>query len=248
MKKYIAPLLETTRGVFLLSSGLFVVGFILAAIMHGAMPTDMSTKALLGCITVALSTAGLGHFVFDALWGKSRPHIYSWLIWTVVNAIVWLNQWSHNAGPGAWSTFMMMVLSGVIFVIALWQWRMGTADHRLTTMDQWCLGGAVVSIAFLITFETGPISILAATMTDGLAYLSTYRKIWSHPQSEPASNYALNTVRQGIVILAIGSYNFVTLVFPVSLIFLNLVTVAMIYVRIRQLAEKRAVVSSPAEA
>ncbi|HSX28769.1 MAG TPA: hypothetical protein VLF60_04960 [Candidatus Saccharimonadales bacterium] len=236
MKKYIAPLLGTARGVWILSIGLFIIGFVLAAGVSSTTPTAFTAKVLVGWVTVGLSTAGLGHFALDALWGKSRPHLYSWLIWSIMNAIVWLNQWSHAAGPGAWSTFMMMVLSAVIFVIALWQWRTGTADHKLTTMDQWCFGGAIASIVILVLYSTGPISILAATITDGLAFASTYRKIWSHPSSEPASNYTLNTIRQSLVIAAIGSYNFVTLAFPVSLIFLNVITVVLIYLCVRQLA------------
>lgn len=229
------PLLTTKRGKLLLSVRLFIIGFLLAALFHGLSPETFTPKVFVGCITVALSVCGLGHFALDSWWGKSRPHVYSWLIWTIVNAVVWVNQWSHGAGPGAWSTFMMMVLSGIIFLISVYQWKTGRADHKLTTMDQWCFGGAIVSIIFLIIFNTGPLSILAGTITDALAYASTLRKIWSHPQTEPASNYALNTVRQGIVIIAISSYNFVTLIFPVSLIFLNLITVALIVIRTRQL-------------
>ena len=211
------------------------MGFLLAALFHGFSPETFTPKVFVGCITVALSVCGLGHFALDALWGKSRPHVYSWLIWTIVNAVVWFNQLTHGAGPGAWSTLMMMILSGIIFVISVHQWKTGRADHKLTTMDQWCFGGAIVSIIFLIIYNTGPLSILAATITDGLAYASTLRKIWSHPQSEPASNYSLNTIRQAIVITAIGSYNFVTLIFPLSLIFLNLITVTLIFIRTRQL-------------
>jgi hypothetical protein len=103
-------------------------------------------------------------------------------------------------------------------------------------IDQWCLGGAVVSVVLLVLFKSGPISIIAATATDVFAFGPTLKKVWRHPRTEPASNYTLNTIRQTIVVGAIGSYNFVTLIFPVTLIFFNGLTVVTILWRRRQLA------------
>jgi Flp pilus assembly protein protease CpaA len=232
----IQHLLNHPRGKLFLSVILFVLGFIGAALLNSVSLHNLQPKDLIGCLTVALSVCGLGHFIFDALWGKSRPHIYSWLIWTIVNSIAWYNQWTHNAGPGAWSTLMMTVLSGIIFGIALYQHFAKQSEHQLTTMDQWCLGGAIISIVFLIIFKAGPISIIAATATDVFAFAPTLKKVWRHPQSEPASNYTLNTIRQSIVISAIGSYNFVTVVFPVTLIFFNGLTVATILLQRKKVA------------
>jgi hypothetical protein len=238
MALYMQRLLKHSRGKLTISVALFLLGFVLAASFNSMQV--LGAKTFIGCVTVALSVTGLGHFVLDALWGTSRPHLYSWLIWTIVNSIAWYNQWTHHAGPGAWSTLVMTVLSGVIFFIALYQYFGTKSDHRLTIIDQWCLGGAVVSIVLLILFKTGPVSIIAATATDVFAFAPTLKKVWHRPDTEPASNYTLNTIRQTIVLCAIGSYNFVTLLFPVTLILFNGVTVATILLRRRQLA------SSPA--
>jgi hypothetical protein len=129
----------------------------------------------------------------------------------------------------------MTVLSGIIFLIALGQYINQKSDHRITVIDQWCLGGAVVSIVLLVLFKSGPVSIIAATATDVFAFAPTLKKVWHRPGTEPASNYTLNTIRQTIVLCAIGSYNFVTLLFPVTLIFFNGLTVATILLRRRQL-------------
>jgi hypothetical protein len=226
-------LLRHPRGKLGISLVLFILGFGLALGFNNIH--ELSGKVLIGCVTVALSVCGLGHFVLDALWGESRPHMYSWLIWTIVNSIAWYNQWTHHAGPGAWSTLVMTVLSGIIFLIALGQYMSQKSDHRITAIDQWCLGGAVVSVMLLVLFKSGPISIIAATATDVFAFAPTLKKVWHHPRTEPASNYTLNTIRQTIVLCAIGSYNFVTLLFPVTLIFFNGLTVATIVLRRRQL-------------
>jgi hypothetical protein len=239
----IQRLLAHPHGKLALSSILFFLGFIGAVFLNGTLLNSLHTKDLIGCLTVALSVCGLGHFIFDAIWGQSRPHIYSWMIWTIVNSIAWYNQWTHNAGPGAWSTLVMTVLSGIIFGIALYQYFTAQNEHQLTTIDQWCLGGAIVSIVFLIVFKAGPISIIAATATDVFAFAPTLKKVWHHPRSEPASNYTLNTIRQSIVLSAIGSYNFVTVIFPVTLIFFNGLTVATILFR-----RKKDILSSQATA
>jgi hypothetical protein len=227
-KQRMARMLSNPRGKLFLTGVLFCVGFAAAVLINQHAVGPFSFKRIIGYVTVALSVSSLGHFILDALWGKSKPHLYSWLIWTVVNGIAWFNQWTHQAGPGAWSTLVMTILSGAIFCIALYQYFSKTSDHHLTILDQWCLGGAAISIVFLVIFKTGPISIFAATVTDVFAFGPTIKKVWRHPHSEPLSNYSLNTLRHTIALSAMDSYNFVTLLFPISLIFFNGITVIAI--------------------
>jgi len=210
---------------------LFFGALLLALYINGISLEHPSVKELTGCITVALSVCGLGYYTVMALLEQTQPHVYSWLIWTVVDGVAWYNQWTYHSGPGAWSTLVMTVLSGVISCIAGYQYATRASVQRITTTDQWCLGGAAVSILLLLAFNSGPISIMAATVTDAFAFIPTLKKIWRKPDSEIPLNYALNTLRQAIALLAIASYNFVTMIFPVSLILLNGLTVASIVVK-----------------
>lgn len=213
---------------------LFIAGFTGAWLLRGSALADSPAKAIIGFMTAGLSVSGLGYCAVAAVWGNSRPHVYSWLIWTIVNAVAWYNQWTHGAGAGAWSTLVMTILSGVVFLIAAYQYISRISDDKITPVDQWCLAGAFISIVFLMIFKAGPASIVVAVITDALAFIPTLKKAWTAPGSETSANYLINTLRHIIALFAMQSYNFVTLLFPVSLIFLNALTVGIMLLRKNQ--------------
>lgn len=234
MNQSIKRALENPHIKLLVTLGLFLAGFAGAFFLHSGTWTELTAKALIGYVTAGLSVSGLGYCAIVAIWGNNRPHLYSWLIWTIVNAVAWYNQWTHEAGPGAWSTLAMTILSGIVFLIAAYQYVAKISHEKITALDQWCLGGAVLSILFLIFFNTGPLSIIVASITDALAFIPTLKKVWAAPHSETPVNYTLNTIRHTIALFAMQSYNFVTLLFPVSLIVLNALTAGTIIFRKRQ--------------
>jgi len=70
----------------------------------------MDIKTLFSITAIVISFSNAVYYLYTVYYGKTKPHAYTWLIWTLVLAIIWLAQISDNAGAGAWVT-----LAGVLF-------------------------------------------------------------------------------------------------------------------------------------
>ena len=64
----------------------------------------MLSREILGIIAIIISAASDLFYIVSVLRGDSKPHVFTWIIWSIVASIVFIAQISHNAGPGAWVT------------------------------------------------------------------------------------------------------------------------------------------------
>lgn len=88
-------------------------------------------KYLLGSATVMLTLYSFSAYFKDLYHGRTKPHAFSWLAWSLSSTIAFAGQWTEGGGAGSWS--VSRVLNGV---------RVGTAtrrkEHRNTGLDIAC--------------------------------------------------------------------------------------------------------------
>jgi len=78
----------------------------------------MNTKELLGTLSVIIAFIGYVPYIRDLLAGKTKPHLFSWTIWSLLTAIGLFAQLSDNAGPGAWTTMLTLIICLFITVMS----------------------------------------------------------------------------------------------------------------------------------
>jgi len=177
-----------------------------------------TTKVVIGAVTVLLSIAGHIPYIRDILRGKTKPHIYTWFIWTVLTTITCIAQLREGAAAGAWTTATTAVMALVIFVMSF---RKGT--HDITRSDALCLAGAIVALLVWVVTRQPLIAVIVATVVDVLAFIPTVRKSLHRPEQETFTTYLLAVIRNGLALFAMNSYNIVTLLYPISLFIMNIV-------------------------
>src|SRR5438093_346124 len=90
---------------------------------------------------VAASVAGLAGYIpyfRDIFWSTTKPHLFSWLVWGIVDAIAFFAQVVKGGGPGTW---VIGIAALGCFTIALFAIRRG--EKSITTIDWICFVAAL---------------------------------------------------------------------------------------------------------
>lgn len=176
----------------------------------------MEYKQILGLSTIVLGIVSYG-FYFHSIFKKyTRPHAITWLIWAVLNGVMFVSQQSNGAAAGSWITGMSAVAACLIFVLAVVY-----GEKSVTALDWYCMLGALVSMLFWLKFQHGIGSVLLASMTFTLGFIPTFRKSFTKPGQEPTLTFALNGLKFLIALYALGSFTIVTALYPAVVASIN---------------------------
>lgn len=182
-------------------------------------------KEILGSIAVVMAIVAYIPYIADIFRQKTKPHVFSWIIWTLLTLIIFAGQWEKGAGPGAWTTF---TAGSISIFIAIFSLKYGTND--ITKLDKIFFGGALISIIPWYLTKDPTISVLLLTFINAVAYIPTIRKTINDPTSETFFTYTINVPRHALAIAALATYNAATLIYPLMLVIMNAAVVLTILV------------------
>jgi hypothetical protein len=183
-------------------------------------------KEFLGAIGVTLALIGQLPYLWGIWTGQVRPHLYSWILWTILTSIAAMAQLLNGAGAGSWSTIASVLFCIIVLGVA---WKQ--ADKDITRSDKLALVMGLTAIP--VWFITGAFwAVLLATFTALIGYWPTVRKCWNRPWIETISSNVIANVRCFVSFGAMQSYSFSTLVYPLGLVAANtILIVVMLYRR-----------------
>jgi hypothetical protein len=191
----------------------------------------MTFQQAMGLLSVALAIASFAPYVIQIRNGTMRPHVFSWLIWSISTAVVFFAQVVSDGGAGAWSTGV----SGVITMYVTWlAWSL-CRDINITRSDWVFLWAALASLPLWYITADPLWAVVILTTVDVLGFGPTLRKLYHHPYEESALFYILFTVRSGVSILALESLSLTTVLFPAAMVVACLVVCVMVLWRRRAL-------------
>ncbi len=173
-------------------------------------------KEIIGVVTVILTIIGHAPYIIDTYQKKTKPHIFTWMIWSFVVSLAFLGQWVKGAGAGSWSTGVTGVLVIIITLLAL-----RNKKKDITLLDKVFFGAALIAVIPWYLTKDPTLSVIIATVIDACAFLPTIRKTLKDPKSETLATYALNILRHGLSLLALNSYNLATVLYPTYLLCMN---------------------------
>lgn len=78
----------------------------------------MDYKTLFGIFAVFIAVFAYIPYFRDIYLGKTKPHMYSWIVWGILTFSAFGIQVADNAGPGAWTTGFTAVLCLAIIILA----------------------------------------------------------------------------------------------------------------------------------
>lgn len=173
-------------------------------------------KELLGGVTIFLSLVGYIPYIRDVIKGKTKPHAFSWVVWTLITFIVGFAQLAAGSGWGAVHNLVTGFVGAIILVYAL-----KNKDKDIKRVDVVLFVLALLSIPLWVVTEDPLYSIILITIIDIFAFVPTLRKTWNAPHSETLISYVIAGLKYCIALVAISTYSLATLIYPVALIVMN---------------------------
>jgi hypothetical protein len=183
-------------------------------------------KEIFVVIGVCLTILGYVPYFRDIFAGKTKPHAFTWLIWSALTAIAFFAQLSDGGGAGSTVLGLTAFVSFIIFIIAL---KVGRKNIAL--IDWVFLAGAIVSMAVWGLTDDPLWSVVLITVIDAVAFAPTFRKSYKDPYSETLVTYLFSGIKFIFAILALNNYSVTTVLYPLSLVLANGLFVWMLLVR-----------------
>lgn len=186
----------------------------------------MDIKVIFLWLGIILSLFAFWHYFYSTLNGNTKPHSFTWLIFSLLLTPSFFIQLEH--GGGLWAYVLLVELIGCIitFILALFYWT-----KEITTSDKFFLLWWVLTIVMWLIFDQPVISTILIIMIDFFALLPTYRKSWNKPHEETTIMYILSGCIFWSSLLAVQDYNFLTVGHQLAIIIFDWGLVIYLLVR-----------------
>ena len=165
-------------------------------------------------------------YLIETIKGTNKPHIFTWIIWTILTFIAAAVQYVGNAGPGAWIT---LVTGLICIVITAFAFKHG--EKNITQSDWVMFIAGLTTIPLWVVTEAPLWSIILITAIDCSAFYPTFRKSWIKPYEENTFMYGFNIPRHIVSIASIAQLNMLTVLYPAALLAMNIVMYIMLKIR-----------------
>jgi len=174
-------------------------------------------KYVFAVIGFVLSITAALPYLLDIFRQKTKPHLFSWLIWVLITAIAFAGQLTDEGGVGAWVTGFNSVVCLFIFLLGF---KYG--EKHITRGDWISLAASIFVILLWLVTDTPFYSMICLCFIDVSGYFPTIRKSWHKPNEETALTYFLSGMMYVTGIIALQNYTWTTLLYPASLVFTNI--------------------------
>lgn len=185
----------------------------------------MDLKIILGIVAALLALFSSYLYIRDIFRGNTKPHTYTWLIWSIVTTIAFFGQLVSGGGPGSWATGVAAVVTIFTLILSL---KGGYGTKDITKFDKICLGLALLAILPWLLAKSVLWSVILATAIDLIAFFPTMRKTWHAPHSESLGSMYADAVKHSLSIYSMSSYSLVNVIFPASVLITKFIIIGEI--------------------
>lgn len=169
-------------------------------------------KSVPGAVALVLTFVLFFPYIRSILRGQTRPHVLSWVIWSLGTLVVFFAQLKGGAGLGAWPIGVSGLITCYVACIS-WARR---SDLSITIFDWVCLVVSLLAIPAWIISDSPLWAVAILTAIDLVGFGPTVRKACSRPHEERIWFYLLAGVRNALVVLALEHYSLTTVLFPAA--------------------------------
>lgn len=180
------------------------------------VPFVMNYTAIFWTIAIILTSVWYIPYIRDIFLGKTKPHIYTWLIWWILPILIFILQKNNGGGYGVYATLMTWIACLFIAWLSL---KFGTKDLKM--IDTIFLLLTFLSIGVWLWIKNPIFSMIFICGIDLFGFFPTCRKSFFAPYEESLSFYVISVIRYIFAIISLGVMNFVTLLFPVMWLIIN---------------------------
>ncbi|NDE90152.1 MAG: hypothetical protein EB059_03305 [Alphaproteobacteria bacterium] len=189
------------------------------------------SKEIYGYISLVLTFVSSLPYILSVWKGDTKPHFFSWVMWTIPSAIVFAGQSVSNAGAGSWAVGFTVICNLIIVFYA------AKYKDQITRSDWYFLFGGFAAIILWVITDNPLYAVILSTVIDVIGYGPTVRKSWAKPYEENVLTNFLCVPKHICSILAMQDTSFVNVVFPYTMVVAN--CALGIFLLVRRWQQKR---------
>ncbi|WP_028581433.1 hypothetical protein [Desulfogranum japonicum] len=187
----------------------------------------MMYREVLSGMAIALTFVGFVPYTRAIQQKRTRPHVFSWIIWGTTTFIAFLAQLNGGGGIGAWP----IGISGLITMYIAWLAYAQKADSSITWHDR-CFFLAAMSSLPVWYFTTDPLwAVVVLTSVDVIGFGPTLRKAYALPFEESLTFFIIFATRNLVAVAALEQYSLTTVLFPAATGIACLALITMVQLR-----------------
>ena len=188
-------------------------------------------KQLLGAIAIGLTIIAYYPYIRSIIQGKTKPHVFSWVIWGTSTCIVFLAQLADKGGAGAW----VIGFSGIISIYVAFLAYIKRSDSSITRIDRLFFIVAMTALPIWYLTSDPLWAVVILTTVDVLGFVPTFRRSYILPFEEQLMFYVVMALRNLVVVSALENYSLTTVLFPATIATACLIFSLMVVYRRRML-------------
>ena len=190
----------------------------------------MTQDILILLAWTAISTVGFFLYLRDMLKGKTKPHMFTWLIWAIMGYIGFGIQVAYDAGIASLVMLWFSIVPTFVFFYTL-----KSSQKDIALVDYFSLAGAFIALSFWLFLDMAFISVLLLLTIDYLAYFPTFRKCYKKPFEETVILFVLVNFWYIASIITLDNLVFENYGYPLWLFIINTIFVSFVLIRRHQL-------------
>ena len=185
-------------------------------------------KFIIAIIATLLTIVGYIPYLRDIFAKKTKPHLYTWLIWGITQGTATV---ALIYGGGKFGSFGLIIGTILVLIVFLLSFKYGTKD--ITKKDTITLILALFAILIWWQLDNPLIAVFLISVIDAIGYIPTIRKSFKDPWSETISFWIIMAIVDLLALLANNQYNFLTTTYLATLFILNIVVILVCFSRKR---------------
>ncbi len=191
----------------------------------------MDPKIIFAVVSILLGTYAFFPYLRDTIRGKTQPHSYTWLIWSLTQGTAAFGIFYGGGGIGG-----LAFAIGAVFVFITFLFSLKYGTKNITSFDTILLIVALLAIFLWWYFKDPFISVLLVCIIDIVGYFPSFRKSYQEPWSETLLAWGCFIVGNSFALLALREYNFLTMGYIISISVANLLLILICVVRRKSIA------------
>jgi hypothetical protein len=186
----------------------------------------MQIKIIFSTISVIIGLLAFLPYFKSAISNKTQPHVFTWLIWAITQGTAVVGLWLGGGGIGAISLTIGTFLVILVFFISL-----KNGKKNITRSDVVVLIAALSAVAIWWFLNNPILAVLLVSAIDVIGFIPTLRKSYSNPWTEDVLSWVFFATANIFAILALASYNLLTLSYLAALTTAEIILITFLFIR-----------------
>lgn len=186
----------------------------------------MEIKLLFTSLAIVIILASYIPYFRDIFSGRTKPHAYTWLIWTLTQGTAAFAIWYGGGGFAALYLGLALFPVFTTFVLSIFY---GTKN--ITRSDFIILVLALFAILLWWQLSRPLISVIMVSLIDFSGYIPSFRKSFSEPWSETLIFWLMAIISNLLAIFALNEYNLLTLLYLATITSANILLILICFFR-----------------